>query len=273
MRKARSENFTVAGRLLPRALREHLLAIYGFARLVDDSGDESPGDRLALLDQLEADVDRIFLGHQPQHPLMRRIAATVWRFSIPAAPLRALIEANRRDQRQTSYETFDDLLGYCELSANPVGRLVLHVFGASTPVRCRLSDAICTGLQLVEHCQDVAEDFARGRVYLPAEDMRRFGCTRADLAAPIGDAPMRALIAFETARAREHLDGGAPLIVTLRGRRALAVAGFVAGGRAAVAAIEHTGFDVLGGAPQATGRQRLAALAATLHEAWRMDHA
>src|SRR5436309_13335266 len=174
MAKAGSENFPVASRLLPGRLRRHLLAIYGFARLVDDIGDEATGDRLALPDALETEVDRVYDG-EPEHPLMRRLAATVRACDISPDPLRALIAANRQDQAVHEYEPIDDLLAYCELSANPVGHLVLQVFGAATPERLRLSDAVCSGLQLTEHWQDVAEDLARGRVYLPAQDMRRFG--------------------------------------------------------------------------------------------------
>src|SRR5436190_6039989 len=196
MAKARRENFPVASRLLPRRQREHLLALYGFARLVDDVGDEAPGDRLALLDWLDEEVDRVYDG-EPEHPLMQRLSATVRACEIPPEPLRALIAANRQDQSVHEYETYEQLLGYCELSANPVGHLVLHVFGAATPERLVLSDAVCSGLQLTEHWQDVAEDFSRGRVYIPAEDLRRFDCDRGDLAARQATPAFRRLLAFE----------------------------------------------------------------------------
>jgi squalene synthase HpnC len=264
MRQARTENFPVASHLLGRRVRRDLRALYGFARLVDDTGDESAGDRLALLDRIEDDVDRLYRGEEPLHPLVAGVDATVRRCGIASAHLRALIEANRRDQHQAGYETFDDLLSYCELSANPVGRMVLCVLGASTPARQRLSDHVCTALQLAEHLQDVAEDLGRSRIYLPAEDMRRFGCTPGDLRAQRANHGVRTLIAFEVDRARELLVRGAPLVRTLRGRPALAVAGFVAGGHAALAAIEQAGYDVLAGPPRATRRQRLAALAAVL---------
>jgi squalene synthase HpnC len=263
MAKARGENFPVASRALPRAQREHLLALYGFARLVDDAGDEASGDRLALLDWIEAEVDRVYDG-EPTNPLMRRLATTVRTCAIPPEPLRALIAANRQDQRVHEYETFDDLLGYCRLSANPVGHLVLHVFDAATPEQVELSDAVCSGLQLVEHWQDVAEDLGRGRVYLPAEDLRRFGVTRDDLAAPRATEPVRRLMAFEVARAHRLLDRGAPLIRTLRGRPALAVAAFVAGGRSALDALAAGGYDVLGATPRPSRRQRAGALLRTL---------
>jgi squalene synthase HpnC len=264
MAKAAHENFPVASRLLPGDQREHLLAIYGFARLVDDIGDEAPGDRLALLDWLEAEVERLYDEGEPEHPLMRRLAGTVRTCRLSPEPLRALIAANRQDQAVQEYETIDDLLAYCELSANPVGRLVLEVFGAATPDRVRLSDAVCSGLQLTEHWQDVAEDLARGRVYLPAQDMRRFGCTRDDLATPSAGPPVRRLLAFEVARARQLLDAGAPLVRRLRGRPALAVAAFVAGGRAALDAIARADHDVLGRRPRPSTARRAVALARTL---------
>jgi squalene synthase HpnC len=263
MAQARLENFPVASRVLPRRVRGHLLALYGFARLVDDVGDEAPGDRVAVLDWLDAEVDRIYAG-APTLPLTARLQATVRQCDIPAAPLRALIAANRQDQRVTRYATFDDVLAYCELSANPIGRLVLAVLGAATPARVRLSDAVCTGLQLTEHWQDVAEDLARGRVYVPLADLERFGCAVEDLGRRPAAPAVRALMAFEVRRARELLAAGAPLVRTLRGRPALAVAAFVAGGRAALDAIEGAGYDVLDGPPRSSRAMRARALLATL---------
>ncbi len=174
MAQAGSENFPVASRVLPASVRGHLLALYGFARLVDDAGDEAHGDRLGLLDQLEADLERAFTG-TARNPLLVALQPTLAQCSLPIAPFRRLIEANRRDQLVHRYQTFEELLGYCELSANPVGELVLGIFGAATPERIALSNRVCSGLQLVEHWQDIAEDFGRGRVYLPAEDRDRFG--------------------------------------------------------------------------------------------------
>jgi squalene synthase HpnC len=244
MAQARSENFPVASRLLPANVRSHLLAIYGFARLVDDIGDEVSGNRLALLDSLETDLERAFTG-MPGNPLLIALKPTIAQCQLPIEPFRRLIEANRRDQLVHRYQSFDELVGYCALSANPVGELVLRVFGVATPARIALSDQICTGLQLVEHWQDVAEDNSRGRIYLPADDRDRFGVTEDDLAAAAPTPAFCHLLAFEVARAHELLDHGAPLIRTLKGRPALAIAAFVAGGRAALAAIEQAGFDVL----------------------------
>jgi squalene synthase HpnC len=265
MRRAGGENFPVASRLLPRRERRHLLAIYGFARLVDDIGDEATGDRLELLDALELELDAVY-GGEPAWPLMRNLVPTVRARDLPRAPFQALIEANRVDQRRSSYATFSELEEYCALSANPVGALVLHVFGAATPARLALSDRICTALQLAEHWQDVAEDHARGRVYVPAEDLERFGCAPGDLALRPAPERVRALMRFEVERARAVLDAGTPLVDSLRGRSRLAVAAFVAGGRAALAAIAAAGHDVSGGAPRASRRGRAAALAGVLRE-------
>jgi squalene synthase HpnC len=233
MTQAGSENFPVASYLLGRRHRAHLLAIYGFARLVDDLGDEAPGDRLALLDWLDGELSRLYGGESVEHAVMRSLAGTVRECHLPPEPFRRLIEANRRDQTVTRYETFDELLGYCQLSAAPVGELVLHVFGAGTTERIALSDRICAALQVTEHLQDVAEDYARGRVYLPQEDIRAFGC-------PEGE-PTPELIAFEAQRARSLLAEGAPLARTLPPRPRAAVASFVAGGRAALDALVRHG--------------------------------
>jgi len=255
--KSAHENFPVALRLLPRATRRHLMAIYGFARLVDDIGDEAAGDRLAQLDAVDAEIDKIYRGEAPVHPLLAELAGTVRAFGIPERPLRRLVQANRQDQAVRRYADLDALVGYCELSANPVGHLVLYVFESATPERMELSDRICTGLQLVEHWQDVAEDFARDRIYLPGEDLAAFGVSERDLAAPSAGAPLRKLMEFEVSRAGGMLSAGAPLVATLHGWARLAVAGFVAGGRAALAAIAAAEYDVLSCSPKPT-RRRLA---------------
>jgi squalene synthase HpnC len=184
-------------------------------------------------------------GEGPRLPAVRALAATVTTCGVPIQPFLDLIEANRQDQVVARYRTFDDLLGYCRLSANPVGRVVLHVFGCFSPLRAELSDSICTALQLAEHWQDVAEDFRAGRIYLPLDDMARHGCAEQDLAAATAPPRVRALIAFEVGRARALLDAGAPLIGTLRGAPRAAVAGYVAGGRATLSAIAGADHDVL----------------------------
>jgi squalene synthase HpnC len=233
------------------------MAIYGYARLVDDIGDEASGDRLAQLDAVDADVDRIYRGRTPRNPLLAELAVTVREFGVPEQSLRRLVEANRQDQRVRRYPDLDALVGYCELSANPVGHLVLYVFRAATPERLELSDRICTGLQLVEHWQDVAEDFARDRIYLPQKDLASFGVSERDLAAPSAGEPLRKLMAFEVSRADGMLSAGAPLVATLAGWARLAVAGFLAGGRAALGAIVAAEYDVLSCSPKPT-RRRLA---------------
>jgi squalene synthase HpnC len=265
MGRAGGENFPVALRVLGADRREQLLAIYGFARLVDELGDEYTGDRLAALDWLEAELGRAFSG-ESSHPLLERLQATLARRPLPRGPFQRLIEANRMDQRVCRYDTFEQLLGYCALSANPVGELVLAVFDCATPERIVLSDRICTALQLAEHWQDVAEDHARGRTYIPGEDLVRFGVSADSLLSPDEEHRVcaRELMRFEVARARELLQAGAPLLGTLRGRAKLAVAGFVAGGSSALGAIDRAGFEVSGGAPCAGRARRAGALLAAL---------
>ncbi len=306
--RATGENFPVALRLLPARHRAHLMAVYGFARMVDDIGDQAPvAERPRLLDEAEADIRRLYAyigrpdpgaGGQdaggrdagardaastgaagdgtasmaaagpgaagpprpPELSVMRALIPAVSQCAIPQQPFLDLIQANRQDQIVTRYPRFDDLVGYCALSANPVGRIVLHVFGAFSPARAELSDQVCTALQLAEHWQDVGEDFRAGRVYLPGEDMARYGCEAADLAAPRASAALRGLMAFETQRARSILDAGAPLVGTLRGFARAAVAGYVAGGRAALAAIAAADHDVLRATPRPRGYRTAAEL-------------
>jgi len=220
MAQARGENFPVALWLLGPRTRRRFLAIYGFARLVDDIGDEVAGDRLAALERIERELDA------PEHPVMRALAGTVLECTLPREPFLRLIDANRRDQVVTRYQRFDELLDYCRLSAAPIGELVLHVLGAATPERIALSDKVCAGLQVVEHLQDIDEDRRRGRVYIGQFD--------------------------GVAHARALLDEGAPLVRLLRGRARLAVAGFLAGGRVALDALQA------GAAAGRGGRRRFA---------------
>jgi squalene synthase HpnC len=239
------ENFPVASRLAGRRPRRQLIAIYGFARLVDDIGDEAAGDRLELLDSIEQQLDDVYAGRAPAHPVMKALAEAMLEAPLPDEPFRRLIECGRQDQRVVRYETFDELLSYCGLSAAPVGELVLHAFGAATPERISLSDRICAALQVIEHVQDIREDHARGRIYIPLDDLRRFGCKESDLGATVAADRVRDLVAFEVGRARALLDAGAPLARALPLRPRVAVAGFVAGGRSALSGIERAGFDTL----------------------------
>ena len=294
--QASGENFPVALRLLPGRYRRRLEAVYGFARAVDDMGDEAPPDeRSQLLDELEADLGRLYQFQdpalreapaqaspdlaspawggppaagppvdEPRIGVVRALATVVGECGVPQQVFADLIRANRQDQVVTRYPAFSDLAGYCELSANPVGRIVLYVFGAATPERMILSDRVCTALQLAEHWQDVAEDYQAGRIYLPAEDMERFGCAESDLAAPSAGPQLRALMAFEVERAGRLLDEGAPLVGNLHGSARVAVAGYVAGGRAALAAITAAGHDVL----RATHKPRRGRLAREMLRAY-----
>ncbi|RLV70913.1 squalene/phytoene synthase [Streptomyces sp. CBMAI 2042] len=286
--KAADENFPVAPFFLPRAWRDDLMAVYGYARLVDDIGDgdlapggadarhlglepEQSDDRLAMLDAFETDLHRVFAttGQEPHHPLLRALRPTVRRRALTPEPFLGLIEANRQDQKVRRYATYGELAAYCELSANPVGRLVLALTGTTSPERVRLSDAVCTALQIVEHLQDVAEDLARDRIYLPAEDMDRFRVTEADLARPSAGASVRALIAYESERASELLRDGIPLVGSVDGRLKLLLAGFVGGGRAALTAVSAAGFDVLPGPPKPTKPSMLREAAVVLRRARR----
>jgi squalene synthase HpnC len=242
--QAGDENFPVALRLLPRGVRDHLLAVYGFARLADDIGDEAEGDRLELLDWLSAELDRACRG-VASHPLLSRLTPTIRQFDLPLDPFLRLIEANRRDQLVRCYETFDDLIGYCMVSAAPVGELVLRIFEVSSPDRIALSDEVCSGLQIVEHIQDVAEDIARDRIYLPQHDLRSLGCTVAELRAPRTSPALRAVLRYEAGRARRLLGSAIPLARQLPLQPRMAVCGFAAGGLAALDAIEGAGYEVL----------------------------
>ena len=244
--RADHENFPVVTRLVPREARAHLLAVYAFARLTDDLGDEHPGDRLAALDWLEGDL-RAAIEGRPSHPVTARLSRTITATGLTAGPFLDLIAANRRDQSVVRQASWDDLIDYCRLSANPIGTAVLAIAGALTPERQALSDRVCSGLQVVEHLQDVGEDAAAGRIYLPADDLRRFGVADADLTAPVASPALRAAVAYELARARELLAAGIPLSQSLWGWSRVAVAGYVAGGLAAADAIEAAGYDVLAG--------------------------
>lgn len=254
--RAGGENFPVASLLAPRAARPHLRAIYGFARLVDTIGDEASGDRLALLDELERELDG-----PPRTAVIRRLRETIAACGLPREPFARLIEANRIDQRVSRYETWDELREYCRHSAEPVGRLVLGVYGrAGEPELVAASDDVCTGLQLVNFLQDPPRDLALGRVYLPQEDLRRHAVADADLAGPWSER-VAALLAFEAARARPLLERGLPLARALGGRVGRSVALFARGGLAALDALERARWDVFSGRP-APGRLTFARLAA-----------
>jgi squalene synthase HpnC len=270
MTKSSAGNFTVASRLLPRSAREHLLAVYGYARFVDDVGDLVPGDRDRQLDWVELELDRAFAG-RAEHPVFVRLSKTVRELGLGRAPFAALLEANRQDQVVDRYATFADLVAYCALSADPVGRLVLAVFGRTDELATSLSDSVCTGLQLVEHWQDVGEDYRAGRIYLPLEDLAAHGVEEADLGADKATPALRRLMAFEVGRARRLLLAGAPLVGLLGGAGRLAVAGYVGGGLAQLDAVERAGYDVLARpvkASKAAVAARAAAVLARRSRSW-----
>ena len=254
------ENFPVAFLLLPRDLRADMRAVYTFCRTVDNLGDAWTGDRSVALDEFELDLHRCWEG-TPDDPRLRALAVTVRRHAMDPDPFLRLLDANRIDQRQGRWATYTDLIDYCHHSATPVGEMVLAVLGHRDAERIALSDHTCIGLQLVNFWQDISRDLAdNNRIYLPAEDMERFGVTEADLARPGANEATRALVAFQVARARAELVAGAPLAgrVTWRAKPDLRM--FTAGGLALCDAIARQGYDTLAHrpAPGKLGRARIA---------------
>lgn len=245
----RAENFPVALRLLPRAAGEHLRAIYDVARVIDDTGDEGAGDHTAELLRLRAGLARVWTQDPPERGVLARLVPAVRAGRLEPGPFDRLIEANLRDQRVRRYPRRSDLLEYCTFSADPVGRLVLAVFGAGTPRTEALSDRVCTGLQLIEHCQDIGEDYHRGRIYLPQEDLHRFGVREDEFAAATTSDRLRRLIEFEAEFAAGLLNEGRPLLRLLHGPARLAVAGYLAGGLAALDALRRAQWQVLPAGP------------------------
>jgi squalene synthase HpnC len=257
--RAAGENFPVGSILFPRRLRPHVRAFYCYARLVDELGDAYEGDRLAALDELEREVALLYTG-APTWPVLRNVQATVREFDLPAEPFLRLIEANRMDQRVHEYETWNDLEWYCVHSADPCGRLVLGVLRRLDDEELvAASDRVCTGLQLVNFLQDVPRDLEMGRVYLPAEDRRRFGDPPLDRPGP----ELRELLRFEAARAAELLAGAEILRKRIGGRLGRAVALFGRGGLAALDSLEAAGWDLFTQRPRPS-RARLAREAAVV---------
>ena len=242
--RASGENFPVVSLLAPRWARPHLRAIYGFARLVDNLGDEAEGDRPALLDELDRELEG-----PPRTEIMRRVHATIDQCGLGLEPFARLIEANRIDQVKSRYATWEEVREYCTYSADPVGRLVLGVYErAGDSEAVALSDSVCTGLQLVNFIQDPPRDLALGRVYLPLEDLKRFAVREEDLAGP-HKPEIAGLLAFEAARARELLGAGLPLRRMLGGRAGMSVALYARGGLSALDALERANWDVFSGRP------------------------
>jgi squalene synthase HpnC len=258
-----AENFPVALRLLPRDLRRDLRAVYDVVRVIDDLGDEdaagrtTPGQRTVALQRFRTDLLRVWSDDPPHGGVLATLVPTVRTRKISAEPFEQLVQANLQDQVESRYPQLDDLLAYCRLSAEPVGRIVLAVFGRLDPDTAALSDRICTGLQIIEHCQDVREDYLRGRIYLPEEDQHRFGVSRAQFESVVTPAPLRALVGFEAERAVRLLRSGEQLTGMLTGWARLAVTGYLAGGYAAAQAMRRAGWDVLAGPPRPARRDLL----------------
>jgi len=252
------ENFSVATWFLPRRLGPHFFSVYAYCRISDDLGDEvgNPQESLELLDAWEAELDACYSG-SPRHPVMVALAETVRVCDIPKQPFADLLKAFRQDQTVHRYATFDDLLGYCRYSANPVGRLVLYVCGYRDDARQQLSDFTCTALQLANFWQDVALDFQKGRIYIPAEDMVRFGVSEEEIAAGRATPAFRDLLRFQVARARKGFEQGLPLAGSVDGSLALDIELFTRGGQEILNAIGAQDFDVLRSRPVISSARKL----------------
>jgi squalene synthase HpnC len=248
--KEQAENFPVALRVLPAALRADLRAAYDVLRLIDDLGDEADGDRSAQLEALSAELAGLWRGEPVRTPALARLVPTVRSRGLSEEPFQRLVQANLQDQVVSTYPDLAALVGYCDLSATPVGRLVLELFGLGTPERIALSDRVCTGLQLVEHWQDVAEDRRAGRVYLPQDALAAAGVPASDLDAPTTSPRLASLVLSQVAVAADLLAAGPVLVRGLSGWARVAVAGYVAGGLATVDALRRAGGDVLAGPPR-----------------------
>jgi squalene synthase HpnC len=256
------ENFSVASWFLPERLRQDFFNVYAYCRISDDLGDEV-GDAnasLQLLDQWEAELDACYAG-SPRHPVFVALAETVRKCEIPKQAFVDLLTAFRQDQRVSRYATFDDVVGYCHYSANPVGHLVLYVCGYRDAERQELSDFTCTGLQLANFWQDVSVDYANGRVYLPLEDLHRFGVTEDDIAARRNTSAFCDLMRFEVERARDWFHRGLPLIEKVDRELAIDIELFSRGGQEILNAIESQGYNVLGRRPVISKSRKLTLVA------------
>jgi squalene synthase HpnC len=256
--KSHYENFSVATWFLPRRLRQHFYNVYAYCRISDDLGDEvgDPQQSLELLDQWEAELNACYTG-LPRHPVFVALAETVKQFSIPQHEFSDLLIAFRQDQTVTRFETFDDILAYCRYSANPVGHLVLYLCGYSDAERQQLSDYTCTALQLANFWQDVFVDYGKGRIYLPLEDLRRFGVTGEDIAGRRATPQFVAMMKFEVERAREWFARGLPLVKMVNRELAIDLELFSRGGQEILNAIERQSFDVLRARPEISKSRKL----------------
>ncbi|HSN46379.1 MAG TPA: squalene synthase HpnC [Casimicrobiaceae bacterium] len=256
MSVAHYENFPVASALVPRSLRPAVVAIYRFARSADDLADEGDlpaAERLAALRRYERAIDAIGERMIPPDPPFPDLAGAIARHDLPLGPFRDLLSAFRQDVTITRYADYVALQDYCRRSANPVGRLLLHLYGAHTPANCAWSDAICSALQLVNFWQDVAADWQRGRVYLPGEDLLHYGVTEDDIGAGRCGAPWQALMDFEVTRARRLLESGRPLTRAVGWRLGLELSGVLAGGHRILDGIAAVRGDVFRHRPRIGG--------------------
>ena len=256
------ENFSVATWFLPKHLRQHFLNVYAYCRISDDLGDEvgDPALSLALLDEWQAELDACYAG-TPRHPVFVALAETVRKFEIPKHEFSDLLIAFRQDQTVTRFETFADVLAYCRYSANPVGHLVLYLCGYHDAERQQLSDYTCTALQLANFWQDVTVDYAKGRIYLPLEDLRRFSVSEDDIAQNRNTPAFREMMKFEVERAREWFDRGLPLVKKVNKELAVDLELFTRGGQEILNAIERQDFAVLGRRPVISKPRKLALVA------------
>jgi squalene synthase HpnC len=262
------ENFSVATWFLPKRLRQHFCNVYAYCRISDDLGDETgnPAASLQLLDQWESELNACYDGN-PRHPVFVALAGSVREFEIPKHEFSDLLTAFRQDQTVTRYETFDDLVGYCRNSANPVGHLVLYLCGYRDPERQQLSDFTCTALQLANFWQDVSVDYDKGRIYLPLESLRKFQVTETDIANKNNSPQFREMMRLEVERARDWFDRGLPLISKVSRELAIDLELFSRGGQEILNAIDRQDYAVLGRRPALSKSRKLALVArAALHK-------
>ncbi|HEX4484978.1 MAG TPA: squalene synthase HpnC [Terriglobales bacterium] len=263
------ENFSVATWFLPKRLRQHFCNVYSYCRISDDLGDEigDAATSLRLLDKWETELDACYAG-SPRHPVFVALAETVQLFDIPKKPFADLLIAFRQDQTVTRFATFEDVVAYCQYSANPVGHLVLYMCGYRDAERQALSDFTCTALQLANFWQDVTVDYAKGRVYLPLADLQAHGVTEDDIARSQNTEAFCRLMKFEVERAREWFERGLPLIAQVDRELAVDLELFSRGGQEILNAIEHQGFAVLGKRPSISKSRKLALVARAALGKW-----
>jgi len=255
------ENFLVAGVFCPKPLRQHFYNVYAYCRISDDLSDEIGDTKksLILLDWWEDEMNAMYAG-SPRHPVFVALAETVAKFGIPPDPFRDLLTAFRQDQVMTRYETYDDLIGYCVNSANPVGRLVLYLCGYNDATRLALSDKTCTALQLANFWQDVTRDLVKDRIYLPLEDLRRFGVTEAQLFERKFSPEFGKLMRFEVERTYSLFEEGAKLGAMVDKRVRLDIEMFSQGGIEVLKLIEKQNYDTLTSRPSVSKRRQMALL-------------